>query len=624
MKKTLLCFALVLILASGANTQDRKREASTDSTIVASLAQVRSDSLLSYVRSLQDFGTRFMMSPNRKQVATWIMDQFISFGITEVRLDSFPCYTQVNAPPYFDYDTTTWQYNVEAKITGSVYPTCELLMMAHYDDCVNQSDPMVAAPGADDNASGVAALLECARVIYETGYQPGKTFIFLATAAEELMLMSESGAMHYAQEAAAEERDISMVLNNDMISWNDSSWSIRIFNDPNSQITTDLALQVINSYTTLNWYFDSIGTFADLTFFLDEGYEGIYFMEGAQNGFTPYYHTVYDLADNIDTAYHAEITRLNLGCFLFSDLLKNDAVLEDIAHVPEASCSEQLSPVITIYNNGSDTLNSIDIVCRVNEESPVLMPWAGNLAFGENTQVELASIPFSLLPENSIEITLQNINGVEDELFVNNTREVYFSIADSTPEEIKLKIRLDSFPEQTTWDFKDEDNEIIFSGGPYTTPNDLVNETLLFENPGCHTFSVYDAGGNGIQNGFVLLYSGANNVILQVMEFESIVQTQFDVGGTMLVEELHESGAISFYPNPVHDDLFITFEPGINTATEVAVYNLLGQKLPEMERKAFSEDSHLLYLPVKHLPPGVYVISVYYGNQVFTGKMIKN
>ncbi|NTV83781.1 MAG: M20/M25/M40 family metallo-hydrolase, partial [Bacteroidales bacterium] len=244
MKKVILSTALFFLLLSGAAAQERNREQSTDSTLINALGQVRSDSLLSYVQTLQDFGTRFMIAPNRKEIATWIMDKFISFGLTEVRLDSFACYTYVNAPPYIVFDTTTWQYNVEAKITGSVNPACEIVMMGHYDDCVPDSDPLALTPGADDNASGVAALLESARVIMETGHQPRQTFIFLATAAEELMYVSDCGSRHYAQEAASEGRDLSMVINNDMISWNDSSWTILLNNDINSQRITELAIHV--------------------------------------------------------------------------------------------------------------------------------------------------------------------------------------------------------------------------------------------------------------------------------------------------------------------------------------------------------------------------------------------
>jgi hypothetical protein len=623
MKKALLAFVMVFLIISGAAAQDRPGKESTDSTILMSLARVRSDSLLSYVRSLQDFGTRFMIAPNRKEIATWIKDKFISFGLTEVRLDSFTSYTHVNAYPYIVYDTTTWQYNVEAKITGSLYPSSELVMMAHYDDCVSYSDPMTFSPGADDNASGVAALLECARVIANTGYQPGKTFIFLATAAEELMAVGESGAMHYAQEAAAESRDLSMVINNDMISWNDSTWSIMLVNNINSQLITDLVIQVVENYTTLDWYFYSLGTFADLTYFLNEGYKGMYFMESAQYEFTPYYHTVYDLVENIDTAYLAENTRLNLACFLFSDLLKNDAVLTAISRVPESTCSGLLSPIVTILNNGSDALSSIDIVCSVNGESCTVVHWTGSLAFNETMEVELEAFPYSLLPENELEITLENVNGTQDDLSINNTQDVSFGMASATPEELKIKIRLDAYPQETTWDFKNINGDIIFNGGPYTTPNIIVDETVVFDDPGCYTFSVYDAGGNGIQSGFILLYHGTHELILSVYQFESIVQTELDVGGTLLTEEILQPGDISIYPNPAHDEVFMKFEPGINIAPEVAVYNLLGQKVMEVAGNAYSKDSHLLSISVNHLPPGLYILSVCTGSQVYTCKMIR-
>lgn len=614
---------MVFLLSSGAAPQEKYMEKSTDSTIVTSLDQVSSDSLLSYIQTLQDFGTRFMMDPNRKEIATWIMDKFISFGLTEVRLDSITCYTHVDAPPYFVYDTTTWQYNVEAKITGSVYPSCELVMMAHYDDCVSYSDPMAAAPGADDNASGVAALLECARVIAETGYQPRKSFIFLATAAEELMLMSESGAMHYAQEAAAAGRDLSMVLNNDMISWNDSTWSIRLINDVNSQITNDLVIHVINAYTTLDWTFDSMLTYADLSYFLNEGYEGIYFMESVQNGFTPFYHTVYDLVENIDTAYLAEITRLNLGCFLLSDLLKNEAVLLDISRVPEDNCTGLLSPLVSIYNNGSDALTSIDIACTVNEESPVIVSWTGSLAFGETVQVETEAFPFILLNENELEIILENINGKEDELVMNNSKAVSFGMAQATTEEIRLKIRLDDFPEETSWDIHNSNDEIVYSGGPYTTPNMLVDEILIFDDPGCYTFTVYDAGGDGIQSGFILLYSGTNDIILSVLEFESIAQTQFDVGGTLVTEEIPQLPEIRFYPNPLADEGYIAFNPEVPAMLELVVCNLLGQRVIELPGTTCSPGSYLIRFPVSTLSPGIYLLEVRTGKQVQTFKMIK-
>jgi hypothetical protein len=495
-------------------------------------------------------------------------------------------------------------------------------MMGHYDDCVSYSDPMVAAPGADDNASGVAALLESARVIMETGYVPRKTFIFLATAAEELMLMSDCGAMHYAGEAAAEGRDLSMVLNNDMISWNDSTWSIRFINDTNSMIATDLAIHILDTYTTLDRTFSSMGTFADLTYFLDEGYEGAYFMESVLNGFTPYYHTLNDVASNIDTAYLAEMTRLDLGCFLLSDMLENDAVLAGISRVPAENCTGLLSPVVSITNNGSGNLTSMDIVCRVNESDSAVFPWTGNLAFQETQQVELSAFPFALLPVNELEISLENVNGEEDELFLNNTGDVNFGVADAAPEEVRLKIRLDEFPQETTWDFKNSTGDIIYSGGPYSTPNSMVDETLVFDDHGCYTFTTYDAGGDGLQSGFVLLYYGTNSIILSVSEFESLVQTQFDVGGTLETEEITPPGKITCYPNPFHDEVTVSCPISRGNNVSVKMTDACGRKVQALSTKS-PGGLFTCTIDTRALAPGLYLLELQEGDYVRQTKILK-
>lgn len=78
MKKLLL---MILLFAggifSGFAVLSQSRE-DPDSVIVAALAMVNEDSLRSYVQSLQDMGTRYMIAPNRKEVAVWIMEKYLA------------------------------------------------------------------------------------------------------------------------------------------------------------------------------------------------------------------------------------------------------------------------------------------------------------------------------------------------------------------------------------------------------------------------------------------------------------------------------------------------------------------------------------------------------------------
>ena len=319
MKKILPAIFLASLINTTIFSQGSINEGRNDSLIVTALSMINEDSLEANLQSLQDFGTRFLIAPNRKEVATWIMNKFLSYGIDEVRLDSFLCNTQINFPPSIIFDTTTWQYNVEARIEGTSVPEEEILILGHYDDAPIQTSPFENVPGADDNGSGTSAVLECARVIRLMEYQPAQTMIFLASAAEELMYYGDAGTEHYAAEALEAGRNIVMVLNNDMVSYDDGPWMLDLWNHTNSPEISELAVYIIENYTTLNYEYKTpvpeVG--ADLQPFLDAGYHGIYFMEHV---FNPNYHMPGDTVENCNIPYLAEVTKLNLGCLLQSEL----------------------------------------------------------------------------------------------------------------------------------------------------------------------------------------------------------------------------------------------------------------------------------------------------------------
>ncbi len=101
--------------------------------------------------------------------------------------------------------------NVVATLPGDSDRT--LVISGHYDSMAsNVLDPNAAAPGADDDASGVAAVLELARVMAHHHYHA--TLVFLAVAGEEQGLL---GSAHWAQEAKDKGTPIEAMLDNDII-----------------------------------------------------------------------------------------------------------------------------------------------------------------------------------------------------------------------------------------------------------------------------------------------------------------------------------------------------------------------------------------------------------------------
>ncbi len=313
--KLILLFATIFFSITTINAQYNTRN---DSIVNEAISLINSDSIAYQLQWLKEMGTRFMIAPNHKEVAKKIKARFESYGLTEVRLDSFQCYTNIDYS-ILHYDTTTWQYNVEAKIIGGIYPDEEILLMGHHDNVQLDSNPEIFAPGADDNASGTVAALETARVLMELGYQPERTIVFLTTAAEELMYFGDAGSAHYATQAEAAGTNIWGVINNDMIAYDNGSNIITFSNVIGSEEITGVASLVTTTYTSLTPHIDFPTNFggADLKAFIEMGYHGVYLME---NDFNPYYHTELDLVENCDMDYLTEVIKISCGTVIYTDI----------------------------------------------------------------------------------------------------------------------------------------------------------------------------------------------------------------------------------------------------------------------------------------------------------------
>ncbi len=154
--------------------------------------QVNYDSLYSYTWELQTFPYRTSGSPANAGARLWVRDKFLEFGYTDVELHYFPAYFNDG-------------YNVIARKPGTLYPEQHIVVGAHFD-------AVLSSPGADDNASGVACVLEIARILKDVDLPV--TLVFVAFDAEEDGLL---GSHHYVDDAIFSNEDIIYMHNMDMI-----------------------------------------------------------------------------------------------------------------------------------------------------------------------------------------------------------------------------------------------------------------------------------------------------------------------------------------------------------------------------------------------------------------------
>ncbi len=191
-------------------------------TIQAITRQVSARQIEHDIRQLVAFGNRSTLSwespeTGGKGIAAareWIKSEFERYsqecgGCLEVKQDTFmqPAGERIPKPAQIA--------NVYAILRGKDPANAKriYLVTGHYDsrntDALNTADP---APGANDDASGTAVSLECARVLSK--HQFPATIVFLAVAGEEQGLY---GSRHFAEMAKSQGWEIEAVLNNDIV-----------------------------------------------------------------------------------------------------------------------------------------------------------------------------------------------------------------------------------------------------------------------------------------------------------------------------------------------------------------------------------------------------------------------
>ncbi len=154
---------------------------------------------------------------------------------------------QIEIDPYTYTDAEqsyTWQ-NLIVRIPGKKTPEEKILLTAHFDSIVvREGDALLLAPGADDNASGTAVLLEALRLLSNESFE--KTIEIVFFSGEEIHMQ---GSRAYLQDH--DFQNIKGVINVDMIGYdsnNDGCFEIHAGTDSKSQQIGSLMQQTIINY----------------------------------------------------------------------------------------------------------------------------------------------------------------------------------------------------------------------------------------------------------------------------------------------------------------------------------------------------------------------------------------
>ncbi len=239
--------------------------------------QVSASNITATVQHLQDYGTRNAYHPNSVEAQNWLKDQFQAMGLS-VELQDFPM-PSGNASD-----------NVLATLTGTKYPNEYVVVGSHFDSYSSGS----SAPGADDNASGTAGVVEIARILSQHTFD--RTIIFCSFSGEEYGLY---GSEAYASRAAQQGMDIHGYFNLDMTGYlkpgNTTVKSTLIFPASAQELATfymDVAAAYLPDFVVQPGTLSSGDS--DHTSFNNNGFMGIFPFEAVPD-YSPYIHTPNDI-----------------------------------------------------------------------------------------------------------------------------------------------------------------------------------------------------------------------------------------------------------------------------------------------------------------------------------------
>ena len=277
---------------------------------------VSQQQLMAYVQTLQNFGTRNSFSPTDDPnfgigaARAWIFDEFTRVGNGRLQVERQPF-------PLVYGNATAEQMNIIATLPGKADNNQAIVIMAHYDNRPpDPTDGETLAPGANDNASGVALLLESARLL--SAYEWNQTIVFVALAAEE---QGTLGAKAFVQNAFLQGQDIIAAFNYDAVGGRQGiPQSARLF-APNLQQSPSGEIARYYKYVGSLYLpmfparvidgLDREGRYGDHREFVNAGLPGIRIIESEED--PDLVNSKRDRWELIDYNYLQQVTQLNVA-----------------------------------------------------------------------------------------------------------------------------------------------------------------------------------------------------------------------------------------------------------------------------------------------------------------------
>jgi hypothetical protein len=291
-------------------------------SIQSILEEVSTEKLKQYLNSLSNFHTRHSKSPLLNEAGDWIMNELRGFGYKDTFYHSFK--STIDNEEFELRNIVCKKDGIDEKL---------ILVCAHYDCIMERKEDSVSrAPGANDNGSGVSAIIEMARVLANENLKYSIQFVFFSGEEQGLL-----GSKSYAKYVKEKGMDLYRLVNLDMIGYPFfAPNTVIIERDNNTDVKHNQVrendIESIEFGEMMKDMTSAVGLQFDLDSIYDSDYEPFeakgYVVIGAYDGSAdsiknPHYHSSSDMPENIDWYYLTSVTKLVLATVLKIDSINS-------------------------------------------------------------------------------------------------------------------------------------------------------------------------------------------------------------------------------------------------------------------------------------------------------------
>jgi hypothetical protein len=281
----------------------------------------------------------------------------------------------------------------------------------------------------------------------------------------------------------------------------------------------------------------------------------------------------------------------------------------------------------SVSNLGSDDVTAMIFAVELNGVAQTDVTWEGVLSNGGNETVDLGSYN----EIGTFDYTLMSVNGADwnaegSAAIVGSTEATSY---------VQVRITTDNWPEETGW-------TIVSASGIYIDGDEtgsLIADTeytwdVALNVNECYIFTMTDSYGDGLyasqwgnfvdgvasivsmegfdEVGVIFDYDGASGV-----EFSELV-AGMEVTSVSGITENDLTSSVNVFPNPFSDNTTLSFSAAEAGQATVVVYNLIGEKVIEMNLGNIAAGTQSLQLNFSSLEAGIYLVNLTAGNETST------